>query len=138
LSCSAKKLRENRNAYTIINKKHPIFRGIEVDSINIDTREGNAIAILDCDFTTFPEPDRAKNNFVTNEILAFDYGQILEMQTVTGIFNFKKNIKSGEIIVIGNEKWCSSENMKREIISKITGNCIDYLSSNAQTPTMVK
>jgi hypothetical protein len=130
LSCEPEKLRERRDAYAIIHKKHPIFREIEVDSIKIDTQNGNAIAIVDCNFKSIPEPKRALNDFITEEILAFDSGVSGTEQTITGIFNFKKNIQSGEIIVIGNEKWCFAENLEKEIISKITSNSIEHLSTN--------
>lgn len=138
LRCNTEKLQKRRDAYVIINKKHPIFNGIETDSIKIDTQNGNAIAILDCNFKAIPEPDRKINNFVVNEILAFDYGQLSNTQTITGIFNFKKTTQSGEIIVIGNEKWCFAENLEKEIISKITSNCIDYLSINTKSPNTSK
>jgi len=138
LSCNPKKLRENRGAYAIINKKHPIFKGIEVDSIKINTQNGNAIDILNCNFKEIPEPNRSKNDFVLKEILAFDFGEIQKRQTVTGIFHFKKTVQSGEIIVIGNEKWCFAENMENEIISKITSNCIDYLGSNTTSTAKLK
>jgi hypothetical protein len=130
LSCVAERIQKDRGYYAIINKKHPIFKGIEIDSIKIDTKDGNAIDILDCNFKDVPEPNRTINDFVVNDILAFDYGQIHKMQTVTGIFNFKKTAQSGEIIVIGNDKWCYAENIERETISNITSNCINYLSSN--------
>jgi hypothetical protein len=130
LSCEPEKLRERKDAYAIIHKKHPIFREIEVDSIKIDTQNGNAIAIVDCNFKSIPEPKRALNDFITEEILAFDSGVSGTEQTITGIFNFKKNIQSGEIIVIGNEKWCFAENLEKEIISKITSNSIEHLSTN--------
>jgi hypothetical protein len=131
LSCPPEKLRENRGAYTIINKKHLIFKGIEVDSIVIDTQNGNAIDILDCNFKDIPEPNRSINGFILNEILAYDFDHLENRQKVTGIFNFKKTIQSGEIIVIGNEKWCFPDNIESAIISKITSNCIDYLSSDS-------
>jgi len=138
LSCEPDILRARKDAYFIINKKHPIFKEIEVDSIKIDTQNGNAIAVLDCNFKSIPEPDRKINDFVLNEILAFDYGQINKMQTVTGIFNFKKTIQSGEIIVIGNEKWCFPENIESELISKITSNCINYLNTTRTSVTTLK
>lgn len=138
LSCSPNKLRENRGAYTIINKTHPIFKGIEVDSIIIDTKNGNAIEILDCNFRDFPEPNRRINDFVLNEILAYDIDPTQNRQKVTGIFNFKKTLESGEIIVIGNEKWCFPNNIENAIISKITSNCIDFLSSNPTSYTKLK
>lgn len=138
LRCNAAQLKESRGAYAIINKKHPIFKDIEADSIKIDTQNGNAIAVLDCNFKSIPEPDRKINDFVVNEILAFDYGQISQMQTVTGIFNFKKTNQSGEIIVIGNEKWCFAENIESEHISTITRNCINYLNASSTSATPLK
>jgi hypothetical protein len=138
LRCVPEKLQERRDAYVIINKKHPIFKDIEADSIKIDTQNGNAIAVLDCNFKEYPEPDRKINGFVVNEILAFDYGQINKTQTVTGIFNFKKTTQSGEIIVIGNEKWCFPENIESELISKITSNCINYLNTTTTSVTTLK
>jgi hypothetical protein len=130
LSYEVKKIKPSMGAYLIINKKHPIFKDIEEDSIKLDTKNGNSIAVLDLSFKSVPEADNKVNDFILNKILAFDYGQFGNKQTVTGIFNFKRTPKSGEIIVIGNEKWCYAENIQNNTITTITSNCINLLSEN--------
>lgn len=110
---------------------HEIFKGIEKDAIDIQTQEGNTVKISSIDGNGEPCIDKAFTKFKISKILAFDYIENKGKCQVTGIFNFKKSDLTGEIIVIGNERWGYPENLKRSEISAVTKNCINYLYSSS-------
>jgi hypothetical protein len=136
LYCDQIKTKESFGGYKIIKPQHFVFKGIKNQLVNIDTKDGNAVQVIDCDFVKYPIIDQKFYAFEKSVVLAFDYSIINNKQKITGIFNFKKSVNSGEIIVIGNENWTWPENLKKRDISKITHNCIEYLYSLPSLKTL--
>jgi hypothetical protein len=113
--------------YKILSKNHPVFNNINDTFIPINTENGNAITVVNSDFTKIPIVNAKDLDFYKSEILAYDLGIFNNGQTVTGIFYFQKKKESGNIIIIGNDNWLLKENLNRSLISRITANCINYL-----------
>lgn len=131
LACSPSIIKTSLGGYKIIEANHPVFEGINSGIIEFDSKNGNGIAVNDCNFRDFPIPQNNQLNFFKNVILAYDYSELSGFQQITGIFNFKKTRHSGEIIVVGNEKWSYGDIIVNSQIGRVTANCIDYLLTSS-------
>lgn len=127
ISYVVKELINSNGGYRITQPKHPIFKNVDSDFVDIENSYGNAIAVETIYFKEYPIADNRDLKFFKNEILAFDYFKLYDRQSITGIFQLQRTPQSGTMLIIGSEKWVYDENLSRPIISNITANCINYL-----------
>jgi hypothetical protein len=119
----------SNSGFKIVEPNHKIFSNISNDFILFENSNGTALPVENINFNLVPKPDNLLTKFQEFKFLAYDYHILYGMQSITGIFEIKRNINSGKTIVIGNEKWCYEENLKSSQIEKVTINAINYLTA---------
>ncbi len=123
-------VKKSLGGYAIIKPQHKIFTSISSNFIPFENSYGTAFPVKDINFNQIPQADNSQTKFYNFEILAYDYATLNEKQSITGIFEIKRSVNSGKIIVIGNEKWGFEDRLNKDPIKTITLNCINYLYKN--------
>ena len=123
-------VKKSLGGYAIIKPQHKIFNSLSTNFIPFENSYGTALPVKDINFNQLPQADNSQTKFYSFEILAYDFATLTEKQSITGIFEIKRTVNSGRIIVIGNEKWGFEEQLNKEPIKTVTINCINYLYKN--------
>lgn len=116
--------------YNILNRKHPVFKGIKDSIIAIDATLFSATPIYW--YKDLPYLDFYKSQFHSGHILAYSDAHFKhKKRLIKGIFILKPTKTSGTIISLGTEEWCLNKNIgEKKQLQKITKNAIDFLLSD--------
>lgn len=121
------------DGYKIVNGTSPLFEGLKLkrgDIIKLPSGECDGAPISSFDSDGFPILNN-KFSFDKLELIGFDKGSRYNKETYPTFIAFKKSAKSGIVINVGSNDWCSPNGIGNHAwgapIRTITHNAISKL-----------